>query len=73
MPTVWQTRENSDSGWVNRKSEIIYSGFSGGYNFKIIDVVQPIFFMPRSTSIGSTGYSTVWEQRTNSDTGWVKR
>lgn len=73
MPTVWTKRNNVDSGWMNRRQPVYYSGFGGGYNFQIIDGFRPIEFKPRFTSTGGDVSYTVWDQRTNTDTGWVRR
>lgn len=78
MPTTWNNRSNVDGGnWDTRsivgQSVILGAGSSSG--FTILDAVNPfVFYRPRHLRYGTiVGGRDQWDERANSDTGWVLR
>lgn len=78
MPTSWNNRSNVDSGsWDTRhtagQSVILGAGSTSG--FTILDAVNSfVFYRPRHLRYGTiVGGRDQWDERTNSDTGWVER
>lgn len=73
MPTVWLNRSNSDTGWNDRNPRQSFSFFGGGYNFTIMDGLNMIYFVPRTTKTSQSSGATIWQERTDSSTNWNNR
>lgn len=78
MPTSWNNRGNVDSGnWDTRAiaGQSVILGGGGSSVFSIVDAVNPfVFYRPRYLRYGTiSGGRDQWDERANSDTGWVLR